>query len=136
MTEQKPSRRVFLKVTGLGLTGTAMAFPASSYARIAGANDRVRVGVVGFSDRFRSALAPAFMEHAEKLRFELVAVSDIWNQRREEAVAYLQKVTGRAPAAARNNDELYARKDVDAVMVATADEIGRASCRERVFSSV
>lgn len=121
MNEQKPSRRAFLKVTGLGLTGTAMGFPASSYARIAGANDRVRVGVVGFSDRFRSALAPAFMEHAEKLRFELVAVSDIWNQRREEAVAYLQKVTGRAPAAARNNDELYARKDVDAVMVSTAD---------------
>jgi predicted dehydrogenase len=81
----------------------------------------VRVGVVGFSDRFRSALAPAFMEHAEKLNFELVAVSDIWNKRREEGVAFLQKLNGKAPAACRNNEELYARKDVDAVMVATAD---------------
>jgi hypothetical protein len=45
-----------------------------------GANDRVRVGAVGFSDRFRSALVPAFMEHAAKLNFEIVAVSDIWNR--------------------------------------------------------
>ena len=121
MIEKKTSRRAFLKVTGAGLAGAAVSFSASSYARIAGANDRIRVGVVGFSDRFRSALAPAFMEHAQKLNFELAAVSDIWNQRRDEGVAYLQKLTGRAPAAARNNDELYARKDIDAVMIATAD---------------
>jgi predicted dehydrogenase len=115
------SRRAFLKTTGVALSGAAMGWPAASYARIAGANERVRVGVVGFSDRFRSALAPAFMEHAEKLNFELVAVSDIWNKRREEGVAFLQKLNGKAPAACRNNEELYARKDVDAVMVATAD---------------
>ena len=29
-------------------------------------------------------LVPAFMEHAAKMNFELVAVSDIWNRRREE----------------------------------------------------
>ncbi|HEY8713894.1 MAG TPA: Gfo/Idh/MocA family oxidoreductase [Candidatus Acidoferrum sp.] len=115
------SRRTFLKTTGMALSGAAMGWPAASYARIAGANDRVRVGVVGFSDRFRSALAPAFMEHAGKLNFEFVAVSDIWNKRREEGVAFLQKLNGKAPAACRNNEELYARKDVDAVMVATAD---------------
>jgi len=98
-----------------------MGWHASSYAKIVGANDRVRVGAVGFSDRFRSALVPAFMKHAAKLNFEIVAVSDIWNRRREEGVAFLQKATGKAPAATRNNDELYARKDIDAVMVATAD---------------
>jgi predicted dehydrogenase len=121
MDETKTPRRSFLRVAGLGVAGTAMGLSASSYARIVGANDRVRVGAVGFSDRFRSALVPAFMEHAAKLNFELVAVSDIWNRRREEGVAFLQKATGEAPAAARNNDELYARKDIDAVMVATAD---------------
>jgi predicted dehydrogenase len=121
MDEMKTPRRSFLKVAGLGVAGTAVGFHASSYARIVGANDRVRVGAVGFSDRFRDALVPAFMEHAAKMNFELVAVSDIWNRRREEGVAYLQKATGKAPAAARNNDELYAMKDIDAVTVATAD---------------
>jgi predicted dehydrogenase len=121
MSDKLTSRSSFLKVAGTGLTGAAMGFPAFSYARIAGANDRVRVGIVGFSDRMREALVPAFMEHAQELNFELVAVSDIWNRRRDEGAAFLQKVTHASPAVARNNDELYARKDVDAVMVATAD---------------
>ena len=49
------------------------------------------------------------------MNFEFVAVSDIWNRRREEGAAYIQKVSG-SPSPVRNNDELYARKDVDAVL--------------------
>ena len=86
-----------------------------------GANDRVRVGIVGFSDRSRDALIPAFMKHAAELNFELVAVSDIWSRRREEGAAFIEKLTGTRPALCRNNDELYDRKDVDAVIIATAD---------------
>jgi predicted dehydrogenase len=121
MPENITARREFLKAAGLGLTGAALGFTAKSYASIAGANDRVRVGIVGFSDRMRDALVPSFMEHAGALNFEMVAISDIWNRRRDEAVAHLKKLAGKALATARNNDELYARKDVDAVMVATAD---------------
>ncbi len=115
------SRRTFLKGAGAGLAGAALGSSASSYANIIGANDRVRVGVVGFSDRSRSALVPAFQQHAQELNFELNALSDIWKQRREEGAAHLQQVTGKPIAAARNNEELYERKDVDAVIVATAD---------------
>ncbi|HEY3384599.1 MAG TPA: Gfo/Idh/MocA family oxidoreductase [Vicinamibacterales bacterium] len=115
------SRRTFMKATGAGAVGAVVASSASSYARILGANDRVRVGIVGFSDRCRSALVPAFLKQAEALNFEFVAVSDIWSQRRDEAVSHLEKLTGKRLIAVRNNDELYARKDVDAVIVATAD---------------
>jgi predicted dehydrogenase len=94
---------------------------ASSYASILGANDRVRVGLVGYSDRCRGALIPAFLSQAKELDFEIVAVSDIWSLRREAAAASLEKLTGKRPELARNNDELYARKDVDAVIIATAD---------------
>lgn len=52
-------RRNFVKNTAIATLG-AMAFSPKSYARILGANDRVRVGVVGFSDRFRSSLFPSF----------------------------------------------------------------------------
>ena len=114
------TRRDFLKGMGAGLAGAALS-SASSYASIVGANDRVRVGVVGFSDRFRSALLPAFQLHAKEMNFEFVAVSDIWRLRREEGVAQLQQAAGKSIAAARNNEELYDRKDVDAVIVATAD---------------
>ena len=115
------SRRTFIRATGAGVAGTAIASDASSYARILGANERVRVGLVGYSDRCRSALIPAFLSQAKALDFEIVAVSDIWSLRREAAAASLEKLAGRRPELARNNDELYARKDVDAVIVATAD---------------
>ena len=115
------SRRTFMRATGAGVAGTAIASNASSYARILGANERVRVGLVGYSDRCRSALIPAFLSQAKALDFEIVAVSDIWSLRREAAAASLEKLAGRRPELARNNDELYARKDVDAVIVATAD---------------
>jgi predicted dehydrogenase len=121
MSNQKASRREFLKLTSAGVAGTALASSASSYARILGANDRIGVGIVGFSDRARSALIPSFQSVARELNFEFVAVSDIWSKRREDGSAHIGKLTGRSIAAARNNDELYARKDVDAVIIATAD---------------
>ena len=114
------SRREFLKTAGVTLAG-ATILPASSYARIAGANDRIRVGVVGFSDRFRTSLLPAFLDHSKELNFEFVAVSDIWDRRREEGKTQIGKLQGKPIDAVRNNDELYDRKEVDAVMVATAD---------------
>ena len=55
-----------------------------------GANDRVRVGIVGFSDRFRGSLAPQFLAQSKELNFEIVAVSDLWSKRRDEATAYFK----------------------------------------------
>src|ERR1700745_900745 len=121
MTDNRHSRRGFIKTAATAAASVALASRASSYAQIVGANDRVRVGVVGFSDRARSSLIPAFMLHAGELNFDLVAVSDIWSRRRDEGAAFLSKATGHAAGKARNNDELYARKDVDAVIISTAD---------------
>jgi predicted dehydrogenase len=121
MVLEKNDRREFLKVGGAALAATAVSWNASSYAAILGANDRVRVGVVGCGDRMKGALIPAFLQNAKDMNFEFVAVSDIWNRRREEGAAHIQKLTGTPIAAVRNNDELYARKDVDAVLIATAD---------------
>ena len=115
------TRRAFLKVATASAAGMALSPTAASYARILGANDRVRVGIVGFSDRFRGALLPAFYKNAKEQNFEITALSDIWSLRREQGSAGVQKLGGAAPALCRNNDELYDRKDVDAVIVATAD---------------
>jgi predicted dehydrogenase len=121
MNLKENNRRDFLKAGSAALAATALASNASSYAAILGANDRVKVGIVGCGDRMKGALIPAFLQNAKETNFEIVAVSDIWNRRREEGAAYIQKLSGNAVATARNNDELYARKDVDAVVIATAD---------------
>jgi predicted dehydrogenase len=121
MMLQNNNRREFLKASTAAVAATAVSWSASSYAAIVGANDRVRVGVVGCGDRMKQALIPAFSQHAKEMNFQFVAVSDIWSLRREEGAAYIQKVSGDTATPVRNNDELYARKDVDAVLIATAD---------------
>jgi len=75
------SRRKFIRQSAQAVAGTYMgslAFSASSYGRIIGANDRVRVGVVGFSDRHKSSHIPPFMQFYKDMNFVIVAVSDIW----------------------------------------------------------
>jgi predicted dehydrogenase len=118
------SRRNFIKktaITGAGFYFGANAFSAKSYGNIIGANDRVRVGVVGFSDRHRSSHIPCFMNHYKELNFDLVAVSDIWKKRREEGAAIWKEKMGHDIVACRNNEEMYDKKLVDAVFIGTAD---------------
>jgi predicted dehydrogenase len=120
----KNSRRYFIKqsaLAGAAVFAAKAGFSAKSYNRIMGSNDRVRVGVVGFSDRHKSSHAPSFMNHYKDLNFEIVAVSDIWNKRREEGAAFWKDKMQHDVVACRNNEEMYNKKLVDAVFVSTAD---------------
>ena len=114
------SRREFIKKSAFAAAG-AMAFSAKSYSNIIGANDRVRVGIVGFSDRFKSSLLPCFVNHYKEHNFDIVGVSDIWKVKREAGQALLKEKMGHDVKAFRNNDELYGSKDIDAVIISTAD---------------
>ena len=118
------SRREFIQKSARAAAGVyigTMGLSAKSYARILGANDRVRVGVVGFSDRHRSSHIPCFMNHYKEMNFDLVAVSDIWKKRREEGVAAWKEKMQHDIIGCRNNEELYDKKLVDAVFISTAD---------------
>ena len=116
------NRRDFVKMGGAALAvAAAPAMSARAYGRIVGANDRVRVGIVGCGDRMKGGLIPAFMACHKANNFEIVAVSDIWNRRREEGSAYISKLSGGPVEPVVNNEALYARNDIDAVMIATAD---------------
>jgi predicted dehydrogenase len=121
MTIDPKNRRDFLKAGSAALAATTVSWNASSYAAIVGANERVKVAVVGCGDRMKGSLIPSFLQHSKEMNFEFVAISDLWNRRREEGVAYIEKLGRGKVDAVRNNDELYARKDVDAVLIATAD---------------
>jgi predicted dehydrogenase len=121
MVFENNNRREFLKAGSAAIAATAVSLNARSYAQILGANDRVRVGIVGCGDRMKGGDLPAFQSNAKDLNFQIVAVSDIWSRRREEGAAFIEKFCGNPVDPVRNNDELYARKDVDAVIIATAD---------------
>jgi predicted dehydrogenase len=134
------NRREFIKTIGLTsaavavgtsiLNATQQAKPKSKvmstdamhYDRIIGANDRVLVGVVGFSQRFKSTLSGAFMANAKDLNMEFASVSDIWSLRRDSGVEYLNKLQGGSKVIGyRNNEEMYEKSKVDAVIISTAD---------------
>jgi predicted dehydrogenase len=118
------NRRNFIKKTALASSGIVLganAMSASSYRKIIGSNDRVRVGISGFSNRAKGALIPAFNGHSKTQNFEIVGVSDIWNRRRDEGAAYIKEMTGNKIKQWENNEEMYAKDKIDAVIISTAD---------------
>ncbi|MDP3443567.1 MAG: Gfo/Idh/MocA family oxidoreductase, partial [Ignavibacteria bacterium] len=134
------NRREFIKKIGLSTAavavGTAVINSAKNspkaaskiittdamhYDRIIGANDRVTVGVIGFSDRFKDTLSSAFLANAKELNMEFTALSDIWNERRENGVNFLNRNQSSSVTGYRNNEELYEKSKVDAVIISTAD---------------
>ena len=98
------TRREFCKTSAAGMAGIIAAGAAPSlYA--AGANDRIRVACVGYSDRFRSSLLPCFLHHNKELNFDLVAVADLWKKRLyENAKPELEKKLGHSVAAVLGED--------------------------------
>ncbi|HTQ66414.1 MAG TPA: Gfo/Idh/MocA family oxidoreductase [Puia sp.] len=120
----KNSRRDFIRKTALAGTAAytgVMGLKAETYRNIIGSNDRIRVGVVGFSDRHKDAHIPSFLKSKDEFNFDIIAVSDIWKKKREDGQAYLKQKFNHDIRACINNDELYNIKEVDAVMISTAD---------------
>ena len=116
------TRRDFCKTSAAGIAGIVAAGVAPSLYAV-GANDRVRVACVGYSDRFRGSLLPCFLQHNKELNFEMVAVADLWKKRLyEKAKPELEAKLGRKIATYTSDEDLYANaKDVDAVIISTAD---------------
>jgi predicted dehydrogenase len=96
----------------------AVAAVASSYSRILGANERVRVANVGCG---RRNLLRDLIEVKDSAGLEIAAVCDTWRQKRERAAATVKEFTGREPFATSRFAEVLARKDIDAVVIGTPD---------------
>src|SRR2546428_6128224 len=102
----KKTRRDFVKQSVLG-TAALLAYPP---ARVLGANDRVRVGMIGVGGRGQELLNQVL----ELRDVQLVAIADIYSRRREEA----KKA---APSIQTLDDHrcLLDMKDIDGVIVAS-----------------
>jgi len=106
MSNNKIGRRTFIKNAALG-TAAFIAYPSS---RVLGANDRVRVGIIGPGARGQELLKQLMALP----NVELVAAADIYTRRHDE-------VKKMAPGIQVFDDHhrLLDSKDVDAVIVAS-----------------
>ena len=102
----RDTRREFIKKAAIG-TAAVLAYPS---ARVLGANDRVRVGMIGVGGRGQDLLRQIM----QVPNTELVVMADVYSRRREEA----KKM---APQIETLDDyrKLLERKDIDAVIVAS-----------------
>ena len=66
------SAGVISGITGVSASSSSMS--AESYRRIIGSNDRINVGIVGFSSRAKGSLIPAFQIHAKNQNCQIVGV--------------------------------------------------------------
>src|SRR5579884_3672160 len=109
-------RRTFLKQTGV----SALSMTAASYARVLGANERIRLGQIGCGDRSHGHVRMAAIA-ALNTPVETVAVCDLWSMARERRASQVEKVFGKRPESYKYYEQLLERKDIDGVMIATAD---------------
>ncbi|HBO44438.1 MAG TPA: gfo/Idh/MocA family oxidoreductase [Planctomycetaceae bacterium] len=109
------SRRSFLRTTGAsGLVG---GLAAKSYAAVVGANERIRVGLIGGGVIAQSHVN-AFNVLRKSGRFEPIAVADCWKTRAMQAVKKLDLPESRAVIDYRR---ILDNKEVDYVTVAAPE---------------
>ena len=115
------NRRAFLKsgLRGAAALGMGLGAPAVFAAgRVLGANDRVRVAVIGVGGRGRNHF-DLFRDWSKKpeKKLELIAACDVWDVRAQHAAA----TAGPQVKTYRDYRELLGRTDLDGVSIATPD---------------
>jgi predicted dehydrogenase len=121
-----PRRRFLQTAAGLAL-GTTFAsrtpLTAAGQTRSVGANDRIRIGIIGCGDRGCNAHMEGVHRHVAATNFEIVAVCDPWRLARERANAKVKTWFGREARACTSYRELLSWDGIDAVMIASPDHV-------------
>ncbi|HEY9434781.1 MAG TPA: Gfo/Idh/MocA family oxidoreductase [Blastocatellia bacterium] len=106
----KISRRAFVSASAASIVATA-----ASANRVLGANNRLRVGIIGCGGLAQGAHIPSLMRMKEADNVEIVAVCDVYQKRLDQAAA----TTGAAPV--KDYRAVLDSKDVDYVAIVTPE---------------
>ena len=99
---------------------TLLGATAISYARVRGANDRIHLGHIGIGNRGRE-LASVVAGFKSSHNVEMTAVCDLWSVNRDRAAKTAADEYGRPLLTFQYADDLLAARDLDAVIISTAD---------------
>jgi len=95
------------------------ALPAALASRAQGANDRIRLGVIGTGSRGVFLLGE--LQKCQDYNIAVNAVCDVWRPNRERAARIAQETWGAAPRETTDYRDLLSWEDVDAVLISTPD---------------
>ena len=111
-------RRTFVKQVGGAIVSAGMS--AHSYARVIGANDKIRLAQLGCGDRSEGHVNMVRLA-SKQMPVETVAVCDLWSLARERRAAQVKKSFNLEPQSFQYSEDLLNQKDIDGVMIATGD---------------
>lgn len=112
-----PSRRDFLKTTGIGVAAGLTAAQYKAFAAEEGANDKINIGVIGVGGRGSSLLDWVI----KKPQAKVVAVCDVYVKRRKQAASKAGLDPENPKDCTGDYMEIVKRPDIEAVIIATPD---------------
>lgn len=118
----KDSRRDFIKkaataTAAVSIGGILPAFTPKSYGRILGANDRIKVGIMGVHAR---GLALA-KNYAQQNNCEVISISDVVTNYMDKCVGIVNGIQNSKPKAIGDFRKALELKEMDAMVIATPD---------------
>ncbi|TLV00678.1 Gfo/Idh/MocA family protein [Dyadobacter luticola] len=116
------NRRDFIKKSLAGsalltVGGILPGFSPKSYAKILGANEKVRVGMMGVNSRGLALTG----NYALQKNCEIVSISDVDTRATEKAIATVNDVAKYKPADVPDFRKALENKDIDALVIAAPD---------------
>jgi predicted dehydrogenase len=112
------TRREFLDTLAVGAAGLAIGSTAKSYGQIMGSNDRLNFAVIGLNGRAYAHLSAL---KANKNAARIAYVCDVDSNILKKFADATQREMGEAPATDKDFRHILAKKDVDAITIATPD---------------
>jgi predicted dehydrogenase len=112
------TRREFLDTLAIGAAGLAVGSTAKSYGQIMGSNDRLNFAVIGLNGRAYAHLSAL---KANKNAARIAYVCDVDGNILKKFADATQKEMAEAPATDKDFRHILAKKDVDAITIATPD---------------
>lgn len=121
MTQSDVSRRDFIK-SSAAVGAAASLLAATTPTRAAGANERLRIGVIGAGNRGFNTLTKKLVGlRGLGRKIDLVSVADVYSVHRHRFVDYVKTQTGVTPTTHVDHRDLLQEPNLDAVVIATPD---------------
>jgi predicted dehydrogenase len=116
---QPVNRRHFLKTSSLAAGGLTLAGTAASAA---GANGRLRIGMIGPGGRgFGAHVKTLARLKNDGANIEIAAVAEVYSVRRDQTADYIKKENGNEPVKYVDYRDMLEKEKLDAVSIATPD---------------